>query len=119
MTDNEISYNLALAIGWKRNQIGEGVHHIDPCVGIRESLAGGSGEIRNFYDEVNGNGWCVVFDYMEWNIAAPVAVSLLGVFPVLRKGRWVLWLNNKKCVEASTPQKAIALAAIQFMNKRV
>ena len=75
MTDIEISKALALAIGWKPRQIGCGIHYKDLCIGIRESLAGDSGECRNFYDKRAG-GWCVVFDYRDWNVIGPISTTL-------------------------------------------
>ena len=113
MNDLEISGALALAIGWKPKQIGHGVHHIDEYVGIPERLAPDSGEIRNFYDDVNANGWCVVFDYRDWAVIGPIAEKY-DCFPYKTRAGWTSVMVNVGggMADADTPQKAIALAVI-------
>jgi len=115
MTDLEISTALAKAIGWKFKQLGFGVHHTERCVGIPEQLAQDSGETRTFYDEVNGNGWCVVFDYRDWNVASPIAVRL-DRFPIRfmyeRKHVWGQAYQPNQIFWDSA-QEAIAMSVIQ------
>lgn len=116
MTDLEISKALALAIGWKHEQIGYGVHYVKDCVGIRVSLSGGC-ESRTFYDEVNGNGWCVVFDYLDWNVIGPIA-AWYDCFPFRKHdGNWDVQTCGDLLRE-DTPQKAIALAVISRFGGR-
>jgi hypothetical protein len=118
MTDLEISKALALAIGWKPKQLGYGIHYINDCVGIPERLAPDSGESRVFYDDVNANGWCVVFDYLDWNVIGPIAARY-DCFPMVaawHADQWAI-VTDKVAVFADTPQKAIAMAVIEGAKK--
>ena len=92
MTDLEISKALALAIGWKPEQMRLPATHRD---GMQLEIA------TNY-----GDCWRV-FSYRDWNVIGPIAARH-NCFPVRITSR--LWLY--KNVTADTPQKAIALAVI-------
>jgi len=83
MTDLEISKALALAIGWKKDDI-----------------AMFSNEM-----EVWSGGWRT-FDYRDWNVIGPIA-ERYDCFPTKMNGGWYC-LDEY----ADTPQKAIALYVI-------
>lgn len=100
MTDLEISKALALAIGWKPEQIieYEGQEYIGlPAVILRPAIK--------------------LFSYKYWNVIGPIAERYYtfperldtGVWWVQRIGLTNLWVDV--CEE--TPQKAIALAVIK------
>jgi len=87
MTDLEISKALALAIGWKKDDI-----------------AMFSNEM-----EVWSGGWRT-FDYRDWNVIGPIA-ERYNFFPQRAFYQWQVrgWTDTL----ADTTQKAIALAVIK------
>lgn len=107
MTELEISKALALAIGWKPEQM-----HI----------------------HIYGTGWAVsvirpddecvlrIFDYRDWAVAGPIA-ERFDCFPSIGyPNSDMLWeslsVHNYELVRADTPQKAIALAVIKQGEKQ-
>lgn len=98
MNDLEISKQLALAIGWKPEQIieYEEEEYIGlPIVILRPAIK--------------------LFSYKFWNVIGPIA-ERYNAFPFRQfNGTWFTSL----CDEGScdTPQKAIALAVIQGAKK--
>ena len=105
MTELEISKALALAIGWKPEQM-----HI----------------------HIYGTGWAVsvirpddecvlrIFDYRDWAVAGPIAARF-DCFPSIGYPNsdtpWESLSVNYELVRADTPQKAIALAVINGSKK--
>ena len=93
MTDIEIDKALALAIGWKAQDI-------------------------DSYEDV-AVWWCDtkwrVFSHRDWNVIGPIAARY-DCFPLrLRGGAWEAISRGKYKLgffNADTPQKAIALAVI-------
>lgn len=100
MTALEISKALALAIGWKPNQLF--VHR----AGL--TIKHGNDEYAWPYRD---------FDYRDWNVAGPIA-ERYDAFPTELSNE-PGWTNlaykalNPTNVRGSTPQEAIAMAVIQ------
>ena len=99
MTDLEISKALALAIGWKEEQIDTGryfgLDRVVVC--LRPS---------RYPNEYEGK----YFDYRDWNVIGPIAEKF-DCFPKkYADGKWRVPFTPY--VYADTPQKAIALAVI-------
>lgn len=109
MTDNEINMTLALAIGWKPRKIGRGQIYGEPCVGINEQASGGA-NTDTFFDKRAG-GWCVRFDYRDWNVIGPIATRY-DVFPYQTFEQQ--WASNSSSAGPcwSTPQECIARTVI-------
>ena len=84
MTDLELNKALALAIGWKPEQM----------IVIRERLF-----IKGIF----------LFDYRDWNVIGPIA-EMYNAFPEVDRAGW--WSSDVWQTEADTPQKAIAMAVI-------
>ena len=100
MTDLEISKALALAIGWKEEQIDAGRYFgLDRVVVCLRP--------RMYPNEYVGK----YFDYRDWNVIGPIAEKL-DMFPkkYAVDGKWRV--PFAAYVGADTPQKAIALAVI-------
>jgi hypothetical protein len=99
MLDLEINRKLALAIGWREDQM-EQIGR-DLCMRVE---------------------YFKVFDYTDWRVIGPIAEKF-GYFPWQDyQGTWTLPIRYKNGVvagfaEADTPQKAIALAVIQGAGK--
>jgi hypothetical protein len=97
MTDLEISKALALAIGWRDDQVSitemstDGISWINACVTVKPD---GYKHGRPFW-------------YTDWNVIGPIA-ERYEAFPY--KTVSMGWASN--CNYADTPQKAIALAVI-------
>ena len=91
MTDLEISKAIALAIGWKPEQIIE--YECQDYIGLPVLIAG--------YPMVK------MFSFKFWNVIGPIAEKF-DAFPY--KTVSMGWTSN--CNYADTPQKAIALAVI-------
>ena len=96
MTELEISKALALAIGWKPEQMHTHIYGTGWAVSV-----------------IRPDDECVlrIFDYRDWSVISPIA-ERFDCFPYQNyEGRWVssCGLNT----EAETPQKAIALAVIE------
>jgi hypothetical protein len=89
MTDNEISRDLALAIGWKH--VSCGWSQCEVC---------------------DGHGWRV-FDYRDWSVISPIAAKF-DCFPRRVHGQWTVGFDRDLDY---TPQKAIALAVIDGAKK--
>ena len=105
MTDLEISKAIALAIGWKPEQIieYEGQDYIGlPVVILRPAIK--------------------LFSYRFWNVIGPIAEKF-DCFPSIGYPNsdtpWEsLSVHNYELVRADTPQKAIALAVIKQGEKQ-
>ena len=100
MTDLEISKALALAIGWKEEQIDAGRYFgLDRVVVCLRP--------RMYPNEYVGK----YFDYRDWNVIGPIAEKY-DHFP--RKSEALGWWLPHSHVGGfhDTPQKAIALAVI-------
>lgn len=99
MDDLEISKRLALAIGWKPEQINEFPKgHISMPIWI--------------------DGWLntPLFDYRDWSVIGPIA-ERYDCFPHKDwSGTWDV-INVPVYLYADTPQKAIALAVIGAKEK--
>lgn len=98
MTDLEISKALALAIGWKEEQIDAGRYFsLDRVVVCLRP--------RMYPNEYVGK----YFDYRDWNVIGPIAARY-RMFPQPYMSKWNVrgWSDTI----ADTPQKAIALAVI-------
>lgn len=95
-SDAEISRRLALAIGWKEEQM--------------EESADGNGVLLPGSD---GEMWRV-FDYRDPGVYAPIA-ERFNCFPekVLFSDLWVARSPGLKWVPADTAAKAVALAVIK------
>lgn len=89
MTDLEISKALALAIGWREDQM-----KLDD-----------RGWLRVWFFS-----WCV-FDYRDWNVIGPIAEKY-EMFPHKSDTQGWWFPHKHNTVFADTPQKAIALAVI-------
>jgi hypothetical protein len=107
MTDLEISKALALAIGWKPEQMRLPLAWRD---GVRMEVAADWGDYWR------------PFDYRDWNVIGPIAEKY-DCFPALsgqrsKKGQWFSPVGEVyNGAYADTPQTAIALAVIQGANK--
>ena len=99
MTDLELNKALALAIGWRKDQ-----------VSIQEYA--GYARVECFRVEHGLQIW-MPFDYREWRIVGPIA-ERYNAFPDRCGHGWAAAVGNSLLtwVEADTPQKAIALAVI-------
>lgn len=99
MTDLEISKALALAIGWKPEQMRLPA---TPRDGMMMELA-----------TCYGDYWRV-FSYRDWNAIGPIA-ERYDCFPrrYTIGSKWFVLSNKGIAEDADTPQKAIALAVIQ------
>ena len=96
MTDLEISKTLALAIGWKPEQIRIPVA---PRDGMKMEIAANYGDYWR------------VFDYRDWNVIGPIA-KMYDCFPGKAwRGGWYAGVGLAQAF-ADTPQEAIALAVI-------
>jgi hypothetical protein len=96
MTDLEISKALALAIGWKPEQV---LHNL--TLNKMEILNEDDGVIE----------WFKTFDYRDWSVVGPIA-ERYDVFPY--RTYQLNWAVESSF--ADTPQKAIALAAIGILK---
>lgn len=85
MTELEINRKLAIAIGWREDQM--------------EQI------FRNLCMRVE---YFKVFDYTDWRVIGPIA-QRFDCFPFFFEGHWT---TDQFKVEADTPQKAIAMAVI-------
>jgi hypothetical protein len=99
MTDIEISKALALAIGWKPDQIleYEGQSYIGLPVGL------------------GGRRWHRLFSYKFWQVIGPIA-ERYNAFPHQSSvGTWSACIGGADAWvdHVDTPQKAIALAVIE------
>lgn len=96
MTDIEIDRALALAIGWKEDDIA-----LVPGVGVEVWV----GHLRWKY-----------FNHRDWTVISPIA-ERYDCFPLRLRGReWEAISRGKyklEFVKADTPQRAIALAVIR------
>jgi len=107
-SDLELNHKLALAIGWRKDQIR-----------IRE-YAGGS-RVECYRVEHGLHIW-MPFDFKEWRIAGSIA-ERFDCFPWQDYRRtWTAPIRYKNGVvagfaEEDTPQLAIALAVIQGAGK--
>ena len=106
MTDLQISEALALAIGWKPEQI-----RCTPAFGIQVAREAP----RSSW---SAEPWWVKFDYRDWNVIGPIA-ERYNAFPYIDPctDKWEgyaarLGIDKARLVWADTPQKAIALAVI-------
>ena len=101
MTDLEISKALALAIGWKEEQIDAGRYFsLDRVVVCLRP--------RMYPNEYEGK----YFDYRDWNVIGPIAEKY-NCFPTkMGYGLWDASIAFGTIYGADTPQKAIALAVI-------
>jgi len=108
MTDLEISKALALAIGWREDQVSittmstDGISWIPGCVNVKP----------------DGYKFGRPFWYTDWNVIGPIA-ERYDCFPkylkyVLGESNWCAQLKIGSGMDwmADTPQKAIALAVI-------
>lgn len=94
MTDLEISKALALAIGWLESRVSDRT------------------EKEILITEWPRIGTCIVFDYRDWNVIAPIAEKF-DAFPIHDTDTtWFASLPGWYGKRADTPQKAIALAVI-------
>lgn len=97
LSDLEISEALALAIGWKEEQI-----HKNLFIDVLQVTVRNNGE------------WAVMqaFDYRDWNVIGPIAEKY-NCFPTkMGYGLWDASIAFGTIYGAETPQKAIALAVI-------
>lgn len=97
LSDLEISEALALAIGWKKEQIHKNLFIDVLQVVVRDN------------DE-----WAVMqaFDYRDWSVIGPIAEKY-NCFPTkMGYGLWDASIAFGTIYGAETPQKAIALAVI-------
>ena len=100
MNDLEISKALALAIGWREDQVSvakmstDGISWIPACVTVK-------------YD---GHKHGRPFWYTDWNVIGQIA-ERYDCFPQLYGGEWCAPFHPPEHT-AETPQKAIALAVI-------
>ena len=107
MNDLEISKALALAIGWREDQVSittmstDGISWIPACVNVKP----------------DGHKYGRPFWYTDWEVIGPIA-ERFNCFPWVvaygpRKGLWVACPYSEDIRSyAGTPQKAIALAVI-------
>lgn len=102
MTDLEISKALAIAVGWKSEQI--------------KVLRGASIVCVN-RDGVGSDWAWPTFDYRDWNVISPIAEKY-ECFPIRTKtDEWFANIFDCNGFYADTPQKAIALAVIAGAQK--
>lgn len=98
MTDLEISKALALAIGWKPNQVGvlKGVVRVWVANGTKNSMP-----------------VVLPFDYRDWAVIGPIAEKF-DAFPKLhwQAAPYDGWTTRFSGRPEDTPQKAIAMAVI-------
>ena len=96
MTDLEINRRLALAIGWREDEISEWVNGT-----VRIDLWKRSGglALRKF------------FDYRYCNVIWPIA-ERFDLFPSRLAGVWVIYTSKGGLIRADTAKKAVALAVI-------
>jgi hypothetical protein len=102
MTDLEINEALALAIGWKPEQITryEGQEYIGLPV------------------RLGSRPMIKLFHYKFWNVIGPIAAKF-DLFPlkaICSANQWAI-VTESVSVYADTPQKTIALAVIQGAKK--
>ena len=103
MTDLEISKQLALAIGWKPEQM---IHYKgQDYIGLMMPIC--------------GRLMVRLFSYKYWVVAGPIA-ERYNVFPYMHKsltgvpdGKWVVYPDTLE----DTPHKAIAMAVIEGAKK--
>lgn len=106
MTDTEIDKRLALAIGYRPKD-------------VRQTL--GRMVIVNRPSEVKSEFWAP-FDHTEWGTISPIA-ERFDLFPRKTfRGVWLTWCDRAPDfvpmrIEGTTPQRAIALAAIAKLEK--
>ena len=100
MTDLDISKALALAIGWREDQVSittmstDGISWIPACVNVKP----------------DGHKFGRPFWYTDWNVIGPIAEKY-DCFPNKDMyGQWVAGVYPYAIFD--TPQKAIALAVI-------
>ena len=102
MTDLEISKALALAIGWKPEQLQDRKKYM---------LAPRSIDAMDFWHR---------FDYRDWSVIGPIAERYdVFVYKLIigeKRGYWNAVSRGKDTI-ADTPQKAIALAVIEGAKK--
>ena len=101
MTELEISKALALAIGWKPEQMRE------------NRLRKGELLVKSDYEY-----FARPFSYADWNVIGPVA-ERYDLFPMVaacHADQWAI-VTDKLEIFADTPQKAIALAVIEGAKK--
>jgi hypothetical protein len=99
MDDLEISKRLALAIGWKPEDVNEAEDLVFMAVPT-------TGDCWTFQD----------FDYRDWSVIGPIA-ERYDFFPYLNTaGNWVVRYRKFACV-CRTPQEAIAQAVIGAERK--
>ena len=104
MTDTEIDRRLALAIGYRPEDV---------------LLENGRVYIVLKYDF--GDIW-KRFDHRDWLVAGPIA-ERFDLFPRKTfRGAWLVWCDRAPDfvpmrIEGTTPQRAIALAAIAKLEK--
>ena len=107
MTDLEISRQLALAIGWKENQVL--IRSIYNCGPLAVCV--------HRYSGIHDSDWSE-FDYREWAVIGPIAQKFncfpIGYEPAGWNSRF-MWRGCGVCAE--TPQKAIAMAVINGVKK--
>lgn len=106
MTDIELDLALALAIGWKEDDLIEAQTRVLACD----------------YEENQDSPYCWrTFSHLDWNVIGPIA-ERYDCFPVSDISMW--WVP--RCARhslgglgtlASTPQRAIAMAVIQGAKK--
>lgn len=106
MTDNDISRELAVAIGWSPKQVTQYQH---------------GGYILHKED---GSEGVSKFDYRDWHVAGPIA-SYYECFPeptgIYVPCVWSSWCekpNPHGSGMQETPQKAIALAVIRAFKDK-
>jgi len=95
VTDLELNRKLALAIGWREDQM--------------EVL----GDF--LYVEVVDDGYRE-FDHADWRVAGPIAKKF-DCFPFYMAGLWWVGGTLGNPIKADTPQRAIAMAATQGAGK--
>lgn len=99
MTDLEISKALALAIGWKPEQMRENR--------LRK------GELLVQSDD---EYFARPFSYADWNVIGPIAARY-DCFPMNVDAGWCSSNLQHAVAYADTPQKAIAMAVIEGAKK--
>ncbi len=95
-SDLELDRKLALAIGWREDQI-----RTYPRTG-------------NVYVDYGNDG--KLFDHADWRVAGPIA-ERFDCFPFYMAGMWWAGGTLGNPIKADTPQRAIALAVIQGVGK--
>ena len=104
MTDLEINKALALAIGWRENQISRNTVYVGNKL-IAEVLS----------IKTEGFKYGRTFDYLDWRVIGPIA-ERYDCFPHLWLVQWEAQWERGYSSE-DTPQKAIALAVIEGAKK--